>query len=121
MVCAYGEVVHVGEEDGGLDNLGDVGASGLKDGRDVLAALGSLVGNAALDEGAVGLEGDLAGEVDDVGGLDGLGLARGRGWSDRACHIESIGLWQLRNRFQDTYVRAQGYTAEKRRSAELLS
>jgi hypothetical protein len=79
MVGTYGEVVHVGEEDGGLDNLADVGASGLKDGGDVLAALGSLVGNAALDEGAVGLEGDLAGEVDDVGGLDGLGLERGEG------------------------------------------
>lgn len=69
-----GKVTHVGEEDGGLDNLGDGGARLLDDSLDVLAALGRLLGNGTLDEGAVRLQGNLAGAVDRRRGLDGLGL-----------------------------------------------
>ena len=68
------KVAHVREEDGGLDNLGDGRAGLLNDGLDVLAALSRLLGDGALDEGAVRLEGDLAGAVDSSRGLDGLGL-----------------------------------------------
>ena len=71
---AYGEVVQVGQEDVALDDLGNGGAGLLEDGLEVLAALLGLVGNGALDHGALGSEGDLAGAVDGRGGLDGLGL-----------------------------------------------
>lgn len=70
----YGKVAHVREEDGGLDDLGDGGAGLLDDSLDVLAALGRLLGDGALDEGALGGERDLAGAVDGSRRLDGLGL-----------------------------------------------
>ena len=71
---AYGKVVHGGEEDVALDDLGDGGAGLLEDGLEVRAALAGLVGDGSLNHGALGGEGDLAGAVDGVGGLDGLGL-----------------------------------------------
>lgn len=73
-ICSYGEEAHVGEEDGGLDNLGQARASLLEDGLGILADLGRLLADGALDQGAIGGQGDLAGAVDGGGGLDGLGL-----------------------------------------------
>jgi hypothetical protein len=70
----YGKVVHVGQEDVDLDDLGDVGASGLNDGLEVLAALSSLLADSALDEGQIRGDGDLARAVDGRWGLDGLRL-----------------------------------------------
>lgn len=65
---------HVGDEDHGLDDLGDGRTSLSKDGLEVLAALGGLGGDVAANKGAVGSEGDGARAVDGEGGLDGLGL-----------------------------------------------
>lgn len=79
-VCwsTYGEVGHVGDEDHGLDNLGDGGASLGEDSLEVLAALGGLGGDVGADKGALSGEGDGARAVDGEGGLDGLGLQPGR-------------------------------------------
>lgn len=65
---------HVGDEDHGLDDLGEGRTSLLEDGIEVLAALAGLVGNGALDDSTVSSEGDGTRAVDGVGGLDGLGL-----------------------------------------------
>lgn len=70
----YGKLAHVSEEDVDLDDLFDGGAGLDEDGLEVGDALLGLVGDGALDEGALGGEGDLAGAVDGGGGLDGLGL-----------------------------------------------
>lgn len=71
-------MLHVGQEDGDLDNLGHGGASLLNDGLEVLAALAGLLADSALNELTLGGEGDLARAIDGGGGLDGLGLFR---WS----------------------------------------
>lgn len=65
---------HIRDEDVALDNLGDGRTSLLQDGLEVLAALLGLVGDGALNQGALSSEGNLAGAVDGRGGLDGLGL-----------------------------------------------
>lgn len=70
----YGKVTHVGEEDVDLDDLGNGRAGLLEDGLEVGDALLGLLGDVALDQDALGVEGDLAGAVDGGGGLDGLGL-----------------------------------------------
>lgn len=70
----YSEVTHVGDEDGALDNPGERRAGLLEDSLDVLAALLGLLADGALDQLAVGSQGDLAGTVDGGRGLDGLGL-----------------------------------------------
>ena len=67
-------MTHIGEENGGLDNLAHGGARCLNDSLDVLAALSSLFANSALNESTLGGQGDLARAVDGRGGLDGLGL-----------------------------------------------
>lgn len=70
-------MLHVGDEDGGLDDLGDGGTGLLEDGLEVLAGLASLLGNGALDEISLGGERDGARGEDGKGGLDGLGLYQG--------------------------------------------
>lgn len=74
LAIHLGKVSHVREEDGSLDDLGNRRTRLLNDSLDVLAALGRLLGNGALDEGAVGLQRNLTGAVDGSRGLDGLGL-----------------------------------------------
>lgn len=69
-----GKVGHVVEEDVDLDDLLDRGVGFFQDGDDVLAALGGLVGDVALDQGASLVGGDLAGDEDIGTGDDGLGL-----------------------------------------------
>jgi hypothetical protein len=96
-----GKVVHVGQEDIDLDDLGDVGASGLNNGLEVLAALSSLLADSALDEGQIRGDGDLARAVDGRWGLDGLrvGSQSGRGIGGgnnlRHCGIESLASWKV--------------------------
>lgn len=87
--CTYGKVSHVGDEDHGLDDLGDGRASLLEDGIEVLAALAGLVGNGALDKSTLSVERDSARAVDGVGGLDGLGLLRVSRASGGVFHHES--------------------------------
>lgn len=74
LAVHLGKVIHAGQEDGGLDDLGDGRARLLDDSLDVLAALGCLLGDGAFDKGAVGLQGNLTRAVDRSRGLDGLGL-----------------------------------------------
>lgn len=63
-----GEILHVGQEDGGFDDTGDVGAGGGEDGADVGDAEGGFVGEGAGGEVAGGEGGQLAGDVEGVGG-----------------------------------------------------
>lgn len=70
----YSKVVHVRDEDGGLDDSGQGRAGLLENGIQVLAALSRLLGDGALNQSAIGSEGDLAGAVDGSGSLDGLRL-----------------------------------------------
>lgn len=51
---------HVGDEDCGLNDLGDGRAGLLEDSIEVLAALLGLFGDGALNQGALGGERDLA-------------------------------------------------------------
>lgn len=74
LAVHLGKVSHVREEDGSLDNLGNRRTRFLDDSLDVLAALGRLLGDGALDEGTVRLQRNLPGAVDGGRGLDGLGL-----------------------------------------------
>lgn len=74
MAYTYGKVSHVGDEDHGLDDLGDGRASLLENGIEVLTALAGLVGNGALDESTLSVKRDGTRAVDGVGGLDRLGL-----------------------------------------------
>lgn len=69
-----GEVVHGGKEDVDLDDLGDVAAGILEDALQALAAGLGLIGDAALNEVAGGIGGDLTRDPDLTGGLDGLGV-----------------------------------------------
>ena len=69
-----GKVLHIDQEDIDLDDLLDATASGLEDGRQVLAALGGLFGDGTFDEVGGSVRGDLAGDEDLVRGGDGLGL-----------------------------------------------
>ena len=71
---AYSKVVHVGEKDIDLDDLGNGRAGLLQDDLQAGNACGGLDLDGALDEVALGVPGDLAGSVDRGGGLDGLGL-----------------------------------------------
>lgn len=80
-----GEVRHVVQEHVHLDDLVDGRAGFLQDGQDVLAALRGLVRDAAGDQGAGFVGGDLARDVD-VGAGD-YGLRLGWGVLVRA------GLW----------------------------
>lgn len=68
------EVCHVVEEDIDLDNLLNRCVGLLQDGDDVFATLCGLVGDAALDQGAGLVGGDLAGDEDLRTGDDSLGL-----------------------------------------------
>lgn len=72
-----GEILHVGQEDGRLDDPGDVGSAGGEDGFEVGDAEGSLVGDGAGGDLAGGGGGDLAGDVEGVRGEEGLGLWKG--------------------------------------------
>jgi hypothetical protein len=77
-----GEMAHIRQEDADLDNTGEVRAGGLQHGAHVLDAELGHLGDAGAGRGqdlAVGLAGDLAGDVDAVGGGDGLGLFGGGG------------------------------------------
>lgn len=74
----YSKVIHVRDENGGLDDFGQRRASLLENGIQVLAALSRLLGDGALNQGAIGSEGDLAGAVDGSGSLDGLRLKVGQ-------------------------------------------
>ncbi len=73
----FGEVLHVGQEDGRLDDPGDVGSPGGEDGFEVGDAEGGLVGHGAGGEFAGRGGGELAGDVDGVWGKEGLGLWTG--------------------------------------------
>ena len=57
-----------------LDGAGDVAAGVLKDVLESLAAGLGLVGDAATDQVALGIGGNLTGDPDLASGLDGLGL-----------------------------------------------
>jgi hypothetical protein len=74
VVVTYSKVSHIGEEDGALDDLGQRRSSLLQDGLHVLAALLGLLADGALDKGAIRSQGNLAGTVNGIRGLDGLGL-----------------------------------------------
>lgn len=69
-----GEILHVGEEDGGFDDAADVGARGGEDGFEVGDAEGGFVGYGAGGEVAGGEGGELARDVEGGGGEEGLGL-----------------------------------------------
>lgn len=58
----------------GSDHLADVRPRGLQDCFDVLTALTGIFGDAALDQIAGAVGGDLPGDEDLAVGLDGLGL-----------------------------------------------
>ena len=73
-MSTYSKVGHVGDENGRLDDLGEGRAGLLEDGVEVLAAQARLFGNGAVNQRALGGEGDLARAVDGRGGLDGLRL-----------------------------------------------
>lgn len=70
----YSKVIHVRDENSGLDDSGQGRASLLENGIQVLAARPRLLGDGALNQGAIGSKGDLAGAVDGSGSLDGLRL-----------------------------------------------
>lgn len=72
----YSEERHIGEKDGGLDDLRKRGSGLLENGLEVLAALSSLLANGTLDLSVTILrvKRDRARAVDGVGCLDGLGL-----------------------------------------------
>ena len=72
-----GEVRHVVQKHVYFDDLLDRGVGLLQDGEDVLAALRGLVGDAAADQGAGFVGGDLARDVDVGAGDYGLGLGWG--------------------------------------------
>ncbi len=67
-------MLHVREEDVGLDDLLNGGTSLIEDSLEVLAALSGLLTDGTLDKGTLGGKRDLARAVDGGGGLDGLGL-----------------------------------------------
>ena len=76
-----GEVGHVGDEAGGLDDLGQVGAGGGQDGGHIAAALLGLGGDALGDIAGGRIHGDLAG-AENEGTCDhalGVGADGGRG------------------------------------------
>ncbi len=79
MEGTYSKVGHVGDEDVDLDHLLDARASLLKDGLEVLDALGGLLLDGAFDKVALRVGGDLTRAVDGAGGLDGLGLCAEEG------------------------------------------
>ena len=70
----YRKEGHIGEEDGGLDDLLDGGTGLGEDGLAVLDTEGGLLGDGAADDSAIVVHVDLAGAVDDAGGLDGVRL-----------------------------------------------
>ena len=77
-----GEVVHVLEEDGGLENVGEREVDGVEDGAEVFADALGLLGDAAFDEVAGGgVDGDLAGGVDEIADTDGLRVGADGGGS----------------------------------------
>lgn len=65
---------HVRDEDGRLDDPLDGGVAGGEDRLDVLDAEGRLLGDGAVDEGALVVHVDLAGAVDGARGLGGVRL-----------------------------------------------
>lgn len=70
----FGEVCHIVQEHVDLDDLLDGCVGLLQDRDDVLAALCGLIRDAALDQSAGLVGGDLAGNEDLGAGDDGLGL-----------------------------------------------
>lgn len=72
-----GEVGHVGDENANFDDLVHGATGGFEDGLEVLAALGRLGGDGAVDEVAGGVGGDLARAPDLAGSLDGLAVGAG--------------------------------------------
>lgn len=97
----YSKVSHVGDENGGLDNSRQRRACLLENNIQVLAALSRLLGNSALNQGAIGSKGDLAGAVDGSGSLDGLRL--------KVIQYEMTSLTLLNSlKPRGTHVRAEG-------------
>lgn len=77
-----GEIIHIVEKHGGLDDRTHVGPGGIEDGFDVVEGLPGLGLDASLGDGAGGgIYGDLAGGEQEIADLDGLrvGADRGRG------------------------------------------
>ena len=95
LVCSVhlGKVVHGGEENADFDNLGNVGASFLQHGGEVLdAKLGHLgYGGAGKSENSsCWVAGDLAGAVDCCRGCDCLGLGIGQFWIISYVEVEFV-------------------------------
>lgn len=68
---------HVRDEDHGLDDAGDGGASLSENGANVLAALAGLVSDGASDEDTISAERDGTGAEDGERSLDSLRLLVG--------------------------------------------
>ena len=68
-----GEVAHVGEEDGGLHDVGEAEAGGFEDGGGIFDGLFRLLLDAAFGEGAGGgIDGELTRDEDEtVAAVDG--------------------------------------------------
>lgn len=94
----YSKVIHVRDENSGLDDSGQRRASLLENDIQVLAALSRLLGDGAFNQGAIGSKGDLARAVDGSRSLDGLRL--------EVVQYENDVLTLLNSR--GTHVRAEG-------------
>lgn len=79
-----------GGTDIALHNLVQRAAGRLEDGLDVLGAGAGFVGDAALDERAGRVGGDLARDVEGVACADGLGLFFGGVWSQRFVALQTV-------------------------------
>ena len=83
-----GKVLHVGEEAGRLDDLGEIHSGGLQDGADVFAALFRLLFDLRSDDLAGGrIQGDLAGSVQKSVCCVSLGIGADRCGSILGCDL----------------------------------
>ena len=75
-----GEVLHGAQEDGGLHHGGEVQALALEHGADVVEHLLGLLADGAVDD-VIGARNEryLAGEVEEVARMDGVGVMPQRG------------------------------------------
>lgn len=100
-----GEVLHVFQKDNGFDDVAEAGAGGSEDGLEVFKRAGGLLGDAAGNKlTGRGIEGDLAGGIDEIAQANGLGVgsngARSPGSGDRGlfAHLPIVpgddGMWQ---------------------------
>lgn len=77
-----GEVLHIFEEDDGLDDAGEIAAGGDEDGFDVFEDPRGLIGDGAGDDlTGGGIEGDLSGSVEEIAKANGLGIRADSGGS----------------------------------------